>query len=190
MTKKSSIVFAIIAGAEFLLCALSLAIQDIGLLIKGTVVFSWASEVMFFVIFAAFAVLLFLHHKNILLVIAGFANLALNVYFLVANFRLLMVFPLLSALSLLFVIVINCASPLQNLSGITKIIWFLPFVFILIYHIYVWIDFGYFRFLKDTWFVLIFDLRESAAYLFFGLWLLEARTVRAKEPVSQETRGA
>ena len=186
MAKKTSIVFAIIAGAEFLLYTLSLVIQDVQFFISGSVEFYWFNEIMLIVINAAFAVLLFFHKKNMMLVIAASVNLALNVYFLIDYLNLNVLFPLLMALSLLFLVIINCLSSLQKLSKITKFIWFLPFLFILTYHISLWISFDYFLFLESTWYVLIISLHEIVAYLFFGLWLLKANTVRAEEHTSRE----
>lgn len=122
-------------------------------------------NILTWVIFIGFAVVLFMKNKKALLAVAG-ANTVLDIYFLIRNFSLFNLFDFLAYAALIIIIILALKS---NISA-TKI-WFLAAVLLFVGSLIMWIKYGYFSYLSAAWKSMLVTIIECVALMFSGMWI-------------------
>lgn len=122
-------------------------------------------NILTWVIFIGFAVVLFIKNKKALLAVAG-ANTVLNIYFLIQNFSLFNLFDFLAYAALIIIIILALKS---NISA-TKL-WFVAAVLLFVGSLITWITYGYFSYLSAAWKSMLVTIIECVALMFSGMWI-------------------
>lgn len=163
--------YAIISAIGFVLLAIYVIARDILDVVRGYGI-SFA-YVLTWVYYIAFAVLLFLRKRNIGFVIASGLYVFLSIYDMIRFVSFYSTINFLASVCLFVLILLNCAPSLTKKAKITKVLWFVPGVLMLINCLIDYISiFRYY--LSAGWIYIVLGLIQIAAFILMGLWFKES----------------
>ena len=167
--------YAIISAIGFVLLAIQSMLWIIPFMVRGYYGIPFA-YVLIWVYYIAFAVLLFLRKRNIGFVIASGVYVFLTIINMIQDASFYTTLDVLTSVCLFVLILLNCVPPLTKKAKITKGLWFVPGVLMLIntliYYIYNYLAIIYN--LGETFVIIMIELIRVAAFILMGLWFKES----------------
>ena len=180
MQKSEKKPYALMAGVCYGIKGLCNIITHITYALESDYAPITALNIIFWIAMLGMAVTLFLKNEKAIIAAAG-VNALLDLYCFVHYFSLSDLLDFVAYASVVALLVFALKK-----NDVVQKVWFIAGAAMLLGRLIVWIDYGYFSYISESWKSILFSLIEIGGLTLLGLWIKEHDFVSAKaEPTNE-----
>lgn len=180
MQKSEKKPYALMAGVCYGIKGLYNIITHITYALESDYAPITALNIIFWIAMLGMAVTLFLKNEKAIIAAAG-VNALLDLYYFVHYFSLSGLLDFVAYASVVALLVFALKK-----NDVVQKVWFIAGAAMLLGRLIVWIDYGYFSYISESWKSILLGLIEIGGLTLLGLWIKEHDFVSAKaEPTNE-----